>query len=96
MFEWTEEHCPDEKSILRCCYVPNRDIIDIYYSDSNYQISENNLNELPLILTGQVLYTLNTLKTWLSTGTEEHFLLIGPHGSAKRYICKKKYSEFIY
>ncbi|GLV36074.1 beethoven [Carabus blaptoides fortunei] len=96
IFEWTGEHYPDEKFILRCCYVPNRDIIDIYYSDSNYQISENKFNELPLILTGQILYTLNTLKTWLSTGTEEHFLLIGPHGSAKsliiNYLLKEEHN----
>lgn len=86
MFEWTGEHCPDENLILKCSYNSNRDVIDIYYSDPNYQIEDSNLDDLPLVLTGQVQQTLDTLKPWLSVGKEEHFILVGPHGSAKRYL----------
>lgn len=55
----------------------------------NYQIVDNNLNTLPLVLTGQVQQILDTLKPWLSVGTEEHFILVGVHGSAKRYLYQK-------
>lgn len=44
------------------------------------------MGELQLIMTGQINNTLSIIQPWLSEGSEEHFLLVGPHGSAKRYI----------
>lgn len=93
IFEWTGEHCPDESNILKCYYNSERDLIDVHYSNTNCPISSN---DLPLILTGQVVTTLDIIRPWLSEGTETHFLLIGPHGSAKSlildYIVKEQHN----
>lgn len=41
-------------------------------------------NGLPLILTSNVQQTLDCLRNWLLPKNEQHFAIVGEHGSAKR------------
>lgn len=59
-------------------------MIDIYYSENNKAI-DSTLHDQNLIMTGLIRSTLERIKSWLSENCEQHFLLVGPHGSAKRY-----------
>lgn len=79
IFEWTAEVAPPIPA--RCRYNNERHIIDSYYTNQNQTI--NTTNSLPLVLTGVVCQTLDCLRTWLRPKHEQHFLLIGRHGSGK-------------
>lgn len=66
----------------KCKFNYERNMIDSYYTNQNQSL--NNVEDgLSLILTGSVLQTLDCLKQLLTPQNEKHFLLIGPHGSAK-------------
>lgn len=48
-------------------------------------MSISNETEFSLVPTAIVLQTLNCLRIWMAEGKEQHFLLVGEHGSAKRF-----------
>lgn len=65
-------------------YNKDKDMVDTYSADRNFIIDVTNVFELELVPTASVLQTLNSLRNWITEGKEQHFLLIGEHGSAKR------------
>lgn len=58
-------------------------MISVYSTDHSFEADFS--NEFGLISTASVVQTLSCLKTWLVEGNEQHFLLVGEHGSAKRF-----------
>ncbi|KAF5303585.1 hypothetical protein FQR65_LT08186 [Abscondita terminalis] len=66
-------------------YNKDKDVVDLY-ENSDIRSALSSEYDIPLILTTQVQYTINCLKTWLTRGNEQHVLLIGPRGSAKSLI----------
>lgn len=59
-------------------------MINTFSTDQSFVANISNESEFPLVPTATVLQTLNCLKTWMTEGKEQHFLLVGEHGSAKR------------
>lgn len=80
MYEWTGEISPP--LILKSRYNRERGLVESYYTNPNTTI-ENISQGLPLIETGQISQYLDDLRIWLTEKKEQHFLMIGPHGSAK-------------
>lgn len=80
IFEWMRE--PEPPMPLKCYYNTSRDMMDTYVTNPNANL-EDVSNGIPLVLTGQVSQTLDCLRTWLKEGNEQHFLMVGNHGSAK-------------
>lgn len=66
----------------KCKYNNERNIIDSYYTNQNQELSSID-DSLPLIWTASVCAAVDCLGQWLIPNNEKHFLLIGPHGSAK-------------
>lgn len=83
VYEWLSEVPPP--IILKSRYNQERDIIDTYYTNPNITLDDVS-RKIPLILTGDVTQSLDYLRTWLLPGNEQHFLLVGPHGSAKSSV----------
>lgn len=54
-------------------------MITAYTTDSSSE-------DLGLVLTAPVQQTLDCLRVWLEEGNEQHFLLVGEHGTAKTLI----------
>ncbi|XP_015834463.1 cytoplasmic dynein 2 heavy chain 1 [Tribolium castaneum] len=90
VYEWLGEVPPP--IILKSRYNQERDIIDTYYTNPNVTL-EVASRQVPLIPTGDVSKNLDYLRTWLLPGNEQHFLLIGPHGSAKSLILENLVKE---
>lgn len=84
VFEWAGEMQPPSSSFYY--YNKDRDMIDTYTNTISMAAVEIAGNDLPLVMTAQVCYILDCLTTWLSPSNEQHFLIVGPHGSAKRYL----------
>lgn len=84
VYQWMEEISPP--FLLRSRYNKERDIIDTYHTNPNLNIPPKS-PKIPLILTGYVLKILDSLRIWLTPNNEQHFLLIGPRGSAKTYVA---------
>lgn len=84
MFEWTEVLAPPFPALAY--YDRDKNIITAFTTDRNFTATISNEFEFPLVPTAAILQTLNCLKTWLTEGNEQHFLLVGEHGSAKRLI----------
>ncbi|KAJ8926446.1 hypothetical protein NQ314_021235 [Rhamnusium bicolor] len=59
-----------------------RDLIESYYTNPNTTVEDISAG-LPLIQTGQICQFLDTLRVWFEEKNEQHFLIVGPHGSAK-------------
>lgn len=70
---------------MRLYYDEDREAIDTYHTDPKMSI-DNIEHGISLVRTGQILKYLDILKSLLVDRNEEHFLLVGPHGSAKRSI----------
>ncbi|RZC33069.1 cytoplasmic dynein 2 heavy chain 1 [Asbolus verrucosus] len=85
VYEWVGEVPPP--MILKSRYNKDRDIIDMYYTNPNISL-ETAGRIIPLVMTGDICKTLDSLRTWLLPGNEQNFLLIGPHGSAKSLILE--------
>lgn len=79
IFSWTGELSPSVPE--RVYYNKDQGTIESYFTKIN-QITDTSS---PLIHTAQVSQAVDTLTKYL-TSNAEHFLLIGPHGSAKRYL----------
>ncbi|XP_060532310.1 cytoplasmic dynein 2 heavy chain 1 isoform X2 [Cylas formicarius] len=79
VFEWMNETAPP--MVSRPYYDSDRDCIDSYHTSP----SSDPAGEL-LLLTGQVKYYLSIIREWLDKTTNQHFLMLGPHGSAKRLM----------
>ncbi|CAH0554579.1 unnamed protein product [Brassicogethes aeneus] len=90
VFNWLGE--PEPPLPLSCRYNADRDIIDTYMSNPNI-IIDNVSKGLPLILTGQILKTLDCLRIWMEADYKKPFLMVGPHGSAKRLILEHLVQE---
>lgn len=82
VFQWLGESQPVNSQ--NYWYNQERDCIDCYFTKPN-QEAVNIKGDLPLILTPLVAQILDVLRVWLKPNNEQHFLLIGPHGSAKMY-----------
>lgn len=65
-------------------YNQDRDAIGVYTNTISSSSVEVIGNKLPLVMTAQMCHTLDSLRVWLNAGTEQHFLIVGPHGSGKR------------
>lgn len=59
-------------------------MVDTFSTDRNFVTDIANECEFELVPTATVLQTLNCLRFWMAEGNEQHFLLVGEHGSAKR------------
>lgn len=60
-------------------------MLDSYYTNQNQEL--NNIDDgLSLILTGPIMQNIDCLHHWLKPNNERHFILVGPHGSAKSYV----------
>lgn len=57
-------------------------MIDVYHSNPNMQIDDIS-DGIPLIITGQITQYIDILRNWIENQSIQHFLIIGPHGSAK-------------
>lgn len=69
--------------MLKSRYNKEQNRIDSYYTNPNITIQNDVTDKIPIVLTGQILQTLEVLRKWLLPNNEEHFLLVGPHGCAK-------------
>lgn len=85
IFAWTGETAPSVPE--RVYYNRDQGTIESYFTKSNQIFDKNNS---PLIFTAQISQATDILQKYLVPGKEQHFLLIGPHGSAKRYVRKIK------
>ncbi|XP_050308267.1 LOW QUALITY PROTEIN: cytoplasmic dynein 2 heavy chain 1-like [Anthonomus grandis grandis] len=86
IFEWTEETPPPH--LLKLFYDKSSESIDTYRTDPT--ISADNIDRgIPLIKTGQVLKYLDSIGELLKESLGEHFLMVGPHGSAKRLYIQE-------
>ncbi|KAK5644080.1 hypothetical protein RI129_007925 [Pyrocoelia pectoralis] len=93
VFEWLGEPQPPSFFFY---YNMEKDMID-YYSEPPSLDVDDAIIDLPLILTPQIRYTLNCLRKWFTEGNEQHFLIVGPRGSAKSLILNylvKERSDF--
>lgn len=70
-------------SLLLSHYNQERDIIDSYTTDPTQNVGDIS-DGLPLILTASVSQTIDCLQNWLQLRNEQHFLIIGERGTAKR------------
>ncbi|KAJ8913453.1 hypothetical protein NQ315_013832 [Exocentrus adspersus] len=90
VYEWTGEVPPP--LILKSSYNKERGLIESYYTNPNTTIDD--ISEgLPLVETGQICLYLENLRTWLAEMDEQHYLVIGPHGSAKTLMLKRLINE---
>lgn len=80
VFNWMGETAPPVPD--RIFYNAEQGIIESYFTKSNNNY-ERNIS--PLIRTAQVSQAIDVLGKYLTPGKEQHFLLIGSHGTAKRY-----------
>ncbi|XP_017783105.1 PREDICTED: cytoplasmic dynein 2 heavy chain 1 [Nicrophorus vespilloides] len=85
IFEWTGESSPAVPT--RAFYNRDRDLVDSYFTDQKQNVKDFQ-QDISLVLTAQVKHTIDVLRTWFHVGNEEHFLLVGPHGSAKTLILE--------
>ncbi|KAK4887690.1 hypothetical protein RN001_003961 [Aquatica leii] len=74
-----------QPSTLFFYYNKDKDVVDVY-DDREITSAASTDNNMPLILTSQIRYTITCLRTWLQRENEQHFLLVGPRGSAKNLI----------
>lgn len=61
-------------------------MISTFNTDHSFTTDISNDFEFSLVPTAMVLQTLSCLRAWLIEGNEQHFLLVGEHGSAKRLV----------
>ncbi|GJQ81470.1 btv [Trypoxylus dichotomus] len=83
IFSWTGEIPPSDPERIR--YNKEQGTIE------NYTVKHNQIFEKsvpPLVQTVPVRQALDILGKYLKRGEEQHFLLIGPHGSAKSLIIE--------
>ncbi|XP_018579489.1 cytoplasmic dynein 2 heavy chain 1 [Anoplophora glabripennis] len=90
VYEWTGEVSPP--LVLKSRFNKERCLIESYYTNPN-TIIENISEGLPLVETGQISQYLDSLRIWLTENNQQHFLLVGPHGSAKTLILKQLINE---
>ncbi|XP_066245842.1 cytoplasmic dynein 2 heavy chain 1 [Euwallacea similis] len=92
IFEWMDETPPSYTSKLY--YDKDKDCLNSYHTDPQISIIEDIRNHgIPLLKTGQMLKNLEVLKLLLEEDKEEHFLLVGNHGSAKRLLIQNLLSD---
>lgn len=59
-------------------------MVNVFSTDRSFVTDIINEFEFELVPTATILQTLNCLRVWMAEGNEQHFLLVGEHGSAKR------------
>ncbi|KAF5283232.1 hypothetical protein FQA39_LY17379 [Lamprigera yunnana] len=67
-------------------YNKEKDMVEAY--DTSVTAESFVKTDIPLILTAQVRHTLSCLRTWFKQDNEQHFLMMGPKGSAKSLLLE--------
>uniref|UniRef100_A0A6P7FU93 Cytoplasmic dynein 2 heavy chain 1 n=1 Tax=Diabrotica virgifera virgifera TaxID=50390 RepID=A0A6P7FU93_DIAVI len=90
IFDWIGE--TPAPVILRCRYNKERDIIDSYYTNPNINPIDD-CDRTHLVATAQIEQYLDCLRPWISDTKDQHFLLVGPHGTAKTLLLEALVNE---